>query len=66
MGSGQSIALQTRVAVCVKHALGDTSSPVGQKPLKYWFLRLFTFFIEYRSWVCRFAHKSTVPIGKRR
>src|SRR5229473_7131568 len=43
MGSGQSIALQTKVAVCVKHTLGDTSSPVGQKPLKYWFLRLFTF-----------------------
>ena len=45
MGSGQSIALQTRVAVCVKHTLGDTSSPVDQKPLKYWFLRLFTFLV---------------------
>src|SRR6266478_5359057 len=45
MGSGQSIAVQTRVAVCVKHTLGDTSSPVGQKPLKYWFLRLFTFLV---------------------
>src|SRR5882762_7454065 len=45
MGSGQSIALQTRVAVCEKYTLGDTSDPVGQKPLKYWFLRLFTFLI---------------------
>src|SRR5260370_18732976 len=45
MGSGQSIAVQTRVAVCAKHILGDTSSPVGQKPLKYWFLRLFTFLV---------------------
>jgi len=45
MGSGQSIALQTRVAVCVKYTLGDTSDPVGQKPLEYWFLRLFTFLI---------------------
>src|SRR5216683_6152111 len=34
-----------KVAVCAKYTLGDTSSPVGQKPLKYWFLRLFTFLV---------------------
>ncbi len=29
--------------MCEKHTLRDKSSPVGQKPFKFWFLRLFTF-----------------------
>ena len=36
--------------MCVKHTSGDVRSPVGQKPFKYWFLRLFTFLAGASLW----------------